>query len=109
MLRNLLVAFFLFWSSGSLGQVPVISSFTPTSGRIGTQVTIVGSNFDLRPSKNIVYFGAVRATVTSATDSSLTVTVPAGATYEPITVTTNGLTGYSNAPFIVTFRSSGIY
>ena len=108
MLRNILLAFLLFWSSGSLGQVPVISSFTPTSGKIGIPVTITGSNFDPIPSKNIVYFGAVRATVTGATDTSLNVIVPVGATYEPITVTTNRLIGYSSAPFIVTFRANRI-
>ena len=59
------------------------------------------------PTNNIVYFGAVRATVTSGTTTSLTVTAPAGATYQPISVLDNatGLTGYSSKPFITTFTN----
>jgi len=89
---------------------PIITSFTPTSGPVGTPVTINGLNFNPTAANNIVWFGAVRATVTTATATQLTVTVPTGATYHPISVTTtlNGLTGYSNAPFTVTFPSSQI-
>ncbi|OFY62038.1 MAG: hypothetical protein A2Y71_04960, partial [Bacteroidetes bacterium RBG_13_42_15] len=85
---------------------PVIASFTPASGPIGTTVTITGSNFSTTPANNIVWFGAVQATVTSATSTQLGVSVPTGATYQPITVTVNGLTAYSGAPFNVTFLST---
>ena len=85
---------------------PVISSFTPTSGPIGTSVTITGSNFNATIASNVVYFGATQATVTAASDTSLTVTVPAGATYQPISVinTSTNLSGYSKQPFTVTFN-----
>ena len=43
---------------------PVITSFTPTSGPSGTTVTITGTNFNTTASNNIVWFGAVQATVT---------------------------------------------
>lgn len=86
---------------------PTITSFTPTSGPVGTTVTISGSNFSSTAANNIVYFGAVKATVTAATSTSLSVTVPTGATYAPITVTVNGLTTYSQAPFILTFSGGG--
>ena len=74
---------------------------------MGTSVTITGTNFNAVPANNIVYFGAVKATVTSGTTMSLTVTVPAGATYQPISVLDNatGLTGYSSKPFITTFTN----
>ncbi len=97
-----------FTPAGATVGPPTISSFSPTSGPIGTTVTITGTNFDPTASNNIVYFGAVKATVTAATSTSLSVTVPTGVTYQPITVTVNGLTAYSNAPFIVTFPSSQI-
>lgn len=85
---------------------PTISSFAPASGAVGSSVTLTGSGFSATLSDNIVWFGAVKATVTAATATQLTVTVPAGATYQPVSVTVNGLTGFSKAPFLVTFQSS---
>lgn len=82
---------------------PSISSFTPVSGKVGTSVTINGSGFSTTPSLNIVYFGKIKATVSAATATSLTVTVPAGATYQPITVNVSNLIARSSKPFIVTF------
>ncbi|TDH23526.1 hypothetical protein EXU57_17140 [Segetibacter sp. 3557_3] len=86
---------------------PQVTSFSPDRGPIGTPVTITGYNFNPEPARNIVYFGAVRAQVTAATTTSLTVTAPAGATYKPLTVTdqSTGLTGYSKAPFSITFTN----
>jgi hypothetical protein len=91
-------------------QVPTISSFSPTSGPIGTSVTITGTNFNTTAAANKVYFGAVKALTNSATSTSLGVSVPVGATFAPISVTdtTKGLTAYSSAPFVVTFPSSRI-
>jgi len=87
---------------------PVITSFTPLSGPIGTTVTISGSGFSTTPAQDIVYFGAVRGNVSAATATSLTVTVPSGATYQPIAVTTGNLTGYSTLFFDVTFGGGGV-
>jgi len=84
---------------------PTITSFTPTSGAVGTTVTITGTNFSTTTANNIVFFGATRATVTAATATQLTVTVPAGATYQPISVLVNGLTAFSVKPFNVTVCS----
>lgn len=99
-----LSAFFL--SLQTFAQ-PVISSFSPASGPVGTPVIITGSGFSATPANNIVFFGAVKAAVTAAGASSLTVTVPAGATFMPISVTVNHLTGYSAKPFMVTFPDGG--
>lgn len=92
----------LVFSTLVLSQ-PVITSFTPTSGPVGTSVTISGTGFSSTPANNIVYFGATRATVTAATATQLTVTVPIGATYQPFTVLVNGLTAYSKSIFRVTY------
>jgi len=81
---------------------PTITSFIPTMGPIGTTVTIVGTNFNTTPSNNIVFFGATQATVTTATVNTLTMNVPIGATYQPITVLVGGLMAYSSKPFLVT-------
>jgi hypothetical protein len=83
--------------------VPLITGFSPASGPVGATLTITGANFNPVADNNVVYFGAVRAFVTAATTTSLTVTVPAGATYEPVSVTTDRVTGYSAKPFNITF------
>jgi uncharacterized delta-60 repeat protein len=85
--------------------VPTVRSFSPASGPVGTKVTITGNNFSPVAENNTVYFGAVKAAVLSATSTQLNVAAPAGTTYQPITVTTNGLTGYSTTPFVVTCPS----
>lgn len=89
-------------------SIPTITSFTPASGAIGTTVTITGTNFSAVAANNIVYFGATRATVTAATPTQLTVTVPVGATYQSISVLVNGLTAFSTKPFLVTFADGGV-
>ena len=89
---------------------PSFTSFAPTSGKIGTPVTISGSGFDPMPANNIVYFGSTRATVTAASATTLTVTVPAGASLQPVSVTplSRNLTTWSTKPFIVTFDSGAM-
>ena len=90
------------------GIRPIISSFSPQSGPIGIVVTLIGTGFDSDPSADFVYFGSVRAKVTAATSTSLTVIVPPGASFQPISVTnSNHLTCYSAAPFTVTFPQYG--
>lgn len=88
-------------------EVPVITSFSPASGGVGTNVTITGLNFSSNATDNVVYFGAVQAAVTSASTTNLRVIVPAGATFAPISVTVNGLTAYAHQPFLPTFSGIG--
>src|SRR6202044_1589370 len=58
-------------------------------------------------SNDTVFFGGVRAYIISATANSLVVTVPAGAVYAPISVTTaKGLMAFSH-PFTTVFTSGG--
>lgn len=85
---------------------PVISSFSPSSGPVGSTVIISGSGFSTTTTNNIVYFGAVKAVVTAATANSLTVTVPSATTFQPVSVSVNNLTTFTNAPFIITFSGA---
>src|SRR6516162_1479010 len=86
---------------------PRITSATPLSGPVGSTVTITGLNFRSNATDNIVYFGAVRGQVTSASATTLTVPIPAGATFSPITVTTpDRLTAWSPKPFLPSFGGS---
>lgn len=89
------------------GDVPIISAFIPASGTNGAAVTIVGTNFNATAASNIVYFGAVRATVSSGSSTTLKVKVPVGATYAPISVTSGGLTAWSRRAFMPTFIGAG--
>lgn len=101
-MRKWILSTFLLISSFSYAQ-PSITSFSPEAGSIGTTVIIKGKNFSSSAAQNFVYFGAVKASVSAATDSTLTVAVPAGASYQPVSVTNQQLTGYSNLPFKITF------
>ena len=86
-----------------------ITAVTPNAAAPGTTVTITGTRFSTTPANNIVYFGAVRATVSAATATSLTVTVPAGAIFAPVTVTSavTGLVAYEDSCFTPVYNNSG--
>jgi gliding motility-associated-like protein len=82
-------------------SVPTITSFTPTSGPVGTTVIITGTNFDTTPANNAVSFNSTTAGVTASSTTSITTTVPAGATTGKITVTVTGNTATSTLDFTV--------
>ncbi|MEY4281351.1 MAG: hypothetical protein RLZ39_763 [Bacteroidota bacterium] len=93
--------------SGQVLPAPSVLSFSPTTGAVGTQVTITGSGFDANAANNVVYFGGVRATIVSVTASQIVVTVPYGARVAPITVTNiiSGKTTASSKSFFYTYTS----
>jgi hypothetical protein len=77
-----------------------LTGFSPASGAIGSSITLTGEGFSPEATSNIVFFsGGVRATVTSASETSLTVTVPPGAIYGPITITAGRSTVRSTLGF----------
>ncbi len=78
-----------------------ITSFSPTTAPVGTTVAITGTNFNATPASNIVTFGSIPATVSSATPTQLVVTVPSGTTDGPISVSANGAKATSTANFVV--------
>jgi uncharacterized repeat protein (TIGR03803 family) len=78
---------------------PTITSFSPTSGSVGTQVVISGSGLT---QTSQVKFGGVKATVfTVNSDSQITATVPTGANTGKITVKTAGGTATSSGTFVL--------
>jgi YD repeat-containing protein len=78
-----------------------ILNFTPQQGPVGATVTIQGQGFSATPSADLVEFDGTPATVTAATATALTVTVPSGATTGPISVTVAGVTVTSSSNFKV--------
>jgi hypothetical protein len=80
--------------------VPSITSFSPTSGPVGTTVTVMGSGFTGATSVN---FGSIAATsFTIDSDTQFTAVVPSGFAHSPIKITTSGGTGKSVTNFVVT-------
>ncbi|MEY2526203.1 MAG: hypothetical protein QOE73_974, partial [Verrucomicrobiota bacterium] len=63
---------------------PTITGFSPTSGKVGAQITITGSNFG--PGTSVKFFNNKTATVNVLTSNTLVATVPAGAVSGPIRV-----------------------
>ncbi len=77
---------------------PVITSFTPPSGPVGTQVVITGMSFT---QTTAVRFGTKTATFTVNSDTQITTTVPTGAVTGKIQVTTQGGNASSATEFTV--------
>lgn len=88
---------------------PIIMSVTPNTGVPGTTVSISGSGFNSTAGNNIVYFGATKATVIGSSATSLSVTVPAGATLSKLSLlnTSTAATVQEQYPFLPTFNTSG--
>jgi hypothetical protein len=86
---------------------PTITSLNPTSGTVGTPVTITGTNFGATPGTSTVTFNGTTATPTSSnwSASSIVVPVPAGATTGNVIVTVGGVTS-NGAAFAVTSSGS---
>jgi uncharacterized repeat protein (TIGR03803 family) len=78
--------------------VPIMTSYTPTSGPPGTQVTITGGGFR---GTNLVTFGGVKAIFTVDSSSQITAIVPTGAVTGHILITTPGGAATSREPFPV--------
>lgn len=77
-----LTIFFVFYAFAAVfGQAPVIASYIPASGPVGSIITLRGDHFNTLKQKNIVFFGPVRAEVLSSSPTQLTVKVPVSANF----------------------------
>ena len=99
LLTGILVA--LPGADAAFAAAPTISSFSPTSGPVGTSVTIHGQNFS-GPNVTSVTFNGTSATFTIDNPQKITATVPAGATTGPIAVMSPDGTATSSTNFTVT-------
>ncbi|HKF02451.1 MAG TPA: choice-of-anchor tandem repeat GloVer-containing protein [Candidatus Sulfotelmatobacter sp.] len=87
-------------SAGTFAVVPLVKTFSPTTGPVETAVTIKGYSFT---GATVVTFGGVAATSYSViNDNEVDALVPNGAVTGPIGVTTPGGTGFSSTNFTVT-------
>ncbi|RYG59100.1 hypothetical protein EON80_26120, partial [bacterium] len=77
---------------------PTVASFTPAAGKTGTIVTITGTNFT---GASAVRFNGVAAVNPTVNATSITASVPAGATTGVIVVTTPDGTAHTIRKFVV--------
>lgn len=83
---------------------PMITGLSPTSGRLGSALAILGQNFSPDLANNTVYFsgGSPPATVTSASSTELDVVVRSSAATGPVQVIVGeGQPTFSANPFTV--------
>ena len=96
----------------SNAAAPTITSFSPISGPIGTEVTLTGSNFTasstVTPKITLSQQGggSIVAPVAGFTDTSISFVIPTGAISGAVTVTVNGQSAISAASLSVVASSS---
>ncbi|MBI3150062.1 MAG: IPT/TIG domain-containing protein [Betaproteobacteria bacterium] len=78
-----------------------ITGFAPQIGAPGSSVTITGQSFDAVAANNQLRFHLTPATVSTASGTSLSTTVPSGATSGRLRLTTRGETVTSEADFFI--------
>jgi hypothetical protein len=88
-------------------SAPSITSLSPTSGAVGTSVTITGTNFGSSQGSSTVAFNGTAATPTSWSATSIVVPVPSGASTGNVVVTVGGLASNGSA-FTVTAGSESM-
>jgi len=93
-------------AAGGGGTGPSITSLSPTSGVVGTSVTITGTNFGATQGTSTVKFNGTTATPTSWSATSIVVPVPTGATTGNVVVTVGGVAS-NGAQFTVTCLPAG--
>jgi hypothetical protein len=86
-------------TNGGGGGGPVVSSFNPTTGPVGTNVDVTGSGFT--GATGVTFGGVSAVTFNVDSDAELHATVPTGALTGPIAVTTPSGTGTSSTNFTV--------
>ena len=78
-----------------------LTGLVPATGPVGAVIAITGTGFSATPAGNAVAFNGVAAVVVSASPTTLTVAVPAGAITGKVTVTVGGNTATSAQDFVV--------
>ena len=86
-------------------SAPSVTSFTPTSGAAGTQVTISGSNFGSGQGTGSVFLGTNLGTVVSWSSTQIVATVSTGSSSGPVSVQQGGALATSTQTFTVSNAS----
>jgi YD repeat-containing protein len=78
-----------------------INTLTPSTGAVGSSIVIAGANFGSTQGNGTVTFNGAAATVTNWSGTSITATVPGGATTGNVVVTAGGISS-NGVTFVVT-------
>ena len=100
-----LVASF-FYGGLAHAQTPTITGISPSSGPIGTNVTISGSGFGATQGSSAVSLNGTNATIFTWSDTSIVAIVPIGSTSGQFSVTVNGQPANSSSFTVTALPSS---
>jgi hypothetical protein len=90
--------------NSAAAPAPVITSVSATTGSIGSQVAINGSNFGATQGSSVVLLNGVPVTINSWSATSISITIPSGATSGPLVVSVAPTMNDSN-PVVFTVTS----
>jgi regulation of enolase protein 1 (concanavalin A-like superfamily) len=91
--------------STATAPAPNITSISPTAGPIGTSVVITGSGFGASQGGSVATLNGAPVTINSWSGTSITITIPSGASSGPLVVSVAPSMTNSN-PFTFTVTSS---
>ena len=91
--------------NSSAAPAPVITSVSATTGAIGSTVVITGSNFGASQEGSVVTLNAAPVTINSWSNTSISITIPSGATSGLLVVSVAPSMNDSN-PIVFTVTSS---
>ncbi len=91
-------------SSNFVRSFPTITGISPTSGAVGTSLTLTGTN--LTDATGFAFNGTGAVQTTPTNDLTATVAVPGGATTGPVSVASATLAKYNGPVFTVTGASA---
>lgn len=91
---------FVLIGFNSIGQAPSIAFFYPSSGPVGTSVTIMGNNLQYGPA---VFINGLQQNITSSNSSQIIFTIKVGTATGFIQI----FTGYGNATSSVPYTVTG--
>jgi uncharacterized protein (TIGR03437 family) len=87
-------------SASGTSTCPTVSNLSPSSGAVGSSVTITGTNFT--GVSTVRFTNNVNAQFTINSATQITATVPSGAATGPITLSKPGCTDVQTVPFTIT-------
>jgi regulation of enolase protein 1 (concanavalin A-like superfamily) len=89
--------------NSTASPAPLITSVSATTASVGSQVVISGSNFGASQGSGVVLLDGALVTINSWSATSITITIPSGATSGPLVVSVvQGMDDSTPVPFTVT-------